>query len=294
MSKASSTLLGRRIWASVKDSSLPTSSPCFRGATASLRAGQLFSSLPTSTPSRRATHTERPFERRTSPHGPNTKRSFTSGGLLLVGFTTNLSPSAQPAASSTTCATAPESACNAASKSPSIRCLARQGWRRGVHTDNRTRQSREGERRLGPEEGTTEAQSPRSPSMSKQDATKAPKAPEPGDRESTKHDPESITQTMSKYLHMPKMPHRPTRDELLAAANGFWERLKVRFKWASIRSMRPWNIDEWGAFISWLLFGHLLWVLVGTTTFFSLVILSINTVFAQGWCPFPCFPLVTE
>jgi hypothetical protein len=81
---------------------------------------------------------------------------------------------------------------------------------------------------------------------------------------------------------MPKMPHRPTKEELLAAATGFGQRLKVRFKWFSIRSMRPWNADEWGAFVSWFLFGHLVWVLVGTTTFFSLVILTINTVFAQG------------
>ncbi|KAJ4272367.1 Mitochondrial distribution and morphology protein 31, mitochondrial precursor [Fusarium torreyae] len=83
------------------------------------------------------------------------------------------------------------------------------------------------------------------------------------------------------YLHLPKMPHRPTKEELLEAANGFWQRLKVRLKWVSIRSMRPWNIDEWGAFVSWFLFGHLLWILVGTTTFFSLIILSINTVVAQ-------------
>lgn len=89
----------------------------------------------------------------------------------------------------------------------------------------------------------------------------------------------------SKYFHLPQLPHlphRPTKEDFLSAANGFWERLKVRFKWVSIRSMRPWNIDEWGAFVSWFLFGHLLWILAGTTTFFSLVILSINTVFAQG------------
>ncbi|KAJ8126703.1 hypothetical protein O1611_g6934 [Lasiodiplodia mahajangana] len=95
------------------------------------------------------------------------------------------------------------------------------------------------------------------------------------------HDAES---PVSKYFHLPAiphLPHRPTKEEFLAAANGFWERLKVRFKWISIRSMRPWNIDEWGAFVSWFLFGHLLWILVGTTTFFSLVILSINTVVAQ-------------
>ncbi|KAM4059352.1 mitochondrial distribution and morphology (MDM) protein [Hirsutella rhossiliensis] len=77
------------------------------------------------------------------------------------------------------------------------------------------------------------------------------------------------------------MPHRPTKEELLAAANGFWERVRVRFKWMSIRSMRPWNADEWGAFVSWFMLGHLVWILVGTTTFFSLIIFSINTVFAQ-------------
>jgi distribution and morphology protein 31 len=92
----------------------------------------------------------------------------------------------------------------------------------------------------------------------------------------------SLADSMSKYLHLPKMPHRPTKEELLAAASGFGQRLKVRFKWFSIRSMRPWNADEWGAFVSWFVFGHIVWILVGTTTFFSLIILFINTVFAQG------------
>lgn len=95
-------------------------------------------------------------------------------------------------------------------------------------------------------------------------------------------DGESITASVSKYLHLPKMAHRPTKEELLGAANGFWERVRVRFKWMSIRSMRPWNADEWGAFVSWFMLGHLVWILVGTTTFFSLLIFFINTVFAQG------------
>lgn len=80
---------------------------------------------------------------------------------------------------------------------------------------------------------------------------------------------------------MPKMPHRPTKEELLSAATGFWSRLKVRFKWFSIRSVRPWNVDDWSAFVSWFVVGNIVWVLVGTTTFFSLVIFSINTVVAQ-------------
>ncbi|SPQ23809.1 84402523-4481-4488-a893-16c6cd1ff137 [Thermothielavioides terrestris] len=107
-------------------------------------------------------------------------------------------------------------------------------------------------------------------------AAKSPTTPSPHASEN-----ESLAESMSKYLHLPKMPHRPTKEELLAAASGFGQRLKVRFKWFSIRSMRPWNADEWGAFVSWFLFGHIVWILVGTTTFFSLIILFINTVFAQ-------------
>jgi distribution and morphology protein 31 len=76
--------------------------------------------------------------------------------------------------------------------------------------------------------------------------------------------------------------HRPTKEELLAAANGFWSRLKVRFKWFSIRSVRPFNLDEITALFSWVLLGHVVWVVLGTTTFFSLLIIAINTVFAQG------------
>ena len=99
----------------------------------------------------------------------------------------------------------------------------------------------------------------------------------------------TAAQTSNKHLidrlpHMPQMPHihRPTKEELLAAATGFWSRLKVRFKWFSIRSVRPFNIDEISGFLSWLLVGHVLWIVLGTTTFFSLAIFACNTVFAQG------------
>ncbi|KAL9621247.1 MAG: hypothetical protein Q9160_004268 [Pyrenula sp. 1 TL-2023] len=94
------------------------------------------------------------------------------------------------------------------------------------------------------------------------------------------------TQLKGRLPHMPHI-HRPTKEELLAAATGFWSRLKVRFKWFSIRSVRPFNVDEISGFLSWLLVGHVLWIVLGTTTFFSLAIWAINTVFAQetlaGW-----------
>lgn len=86
---------------------------------------------------------------------------------------------------------------------------------------------------------------------------------------------------MDRLPHMPQI-HRPNKEELLAAATGFWSRLKIRFKWFSIRSARPFNADEIGAFFSWVLVGHVIWIVLGTTTFFSLAILAVNTVFAQG------------
>ena len=92
----------------------------------------------------------------------------------------------------------------------------------------------------------------------------------------------------SKHIHIiDRLPyiHRPTKEELLAAATGFWSRLKIRFKWFSIRSVRPFNVDEIGAFFSWFLLGHVLWIVLGTTTFFSLAIFAVNTVFAQGMSP---------
>lgn len=81
--------------------------------------------------------------------------------------------------------------------------------------------------------------------------------------------------------------HRPTKEELLAAATGFWQRLGIRFKWFSIRSARPFNTDEIFAFASWIFLGHIVWIIIGTTTFVSLAIFAVNTVFAQetlaGW-----------
>lgn len=91
----------------------------------------------------------------------------------------------------------------------------------------------------------------------------------------------STRHLIDRLPHMPQL-HRPTKEELLAAANGFWSRLKVRFKWFSIRSVRPFNLDEITALFSWVLLGHVVWVVLGTTTFFSLLIIAINTVFAQG------------
>ncbi|OCL07220.1 hypothetical protein AOQ84DRAFT_389654 [Glonium stellatum] len=103
---------------------------------------------------------------------------------------------------------------------------------------------------------------------------KPPKSPSQPPAASNKPLLERIPQSLPHF-------HRPTKAELLAAATGFWSRLKVHFKWLTIKSVRPFNMDEISAFFSWILVGHVIWIIVGTTTFFSLTIFLINTVFAQ-------------
>ncbi|KAI0164752.1 mitochondrial distribution and morphology proteins-domain-containing protein [Xylariaceae sp. FL1272] len=208
------------------------------------------------------------FPRKPSLSTTNTRRSCASGGLLLVGFTPN-SPAATTVAA--TCSAAADSA--AVTSSLSAARVATRSWSRTIHTC-RTRGMKIQYRANSTKSNNEKA----APKNAIHKTTPNPSPPKP------ERHPDEAESSMSKYFHLPAMPHlphRPTRDEFLAAANGFWERWKVRFKWASIRSMRPWNIDEWGAFLSWFVFGHIVWILVGTTTFFSLVILSINTVVAQ-------------
>jgi distribution and morphology protein 31 len=54
--------------------------------------------------------------------------------------------------------------------------------------------------------------------------------------------------------------------------NKFW----LKIKWILIRSKRPFNLEDIGAFISWLLTGNIMLFLIGTTTFVSLVLMTIN------------------
>ena len=281
-SSTSTTQLGRQLWTSIRDSAeiLASRAPLQQRPLQQRQAFTQAFPRPLQPSRGRSFHTSRWFHLPSGSKTPpkNVRRSYTSGGLLLLGLTSN-SSSAPSVVATCTAATDSALAANSVQKA-NISSLARQAWRRtgppstraaGVKPGTRSKSSKpegDGERKVAAVQG------------------KAKEAREPATNAS--HDPnaaehESLANSMSKYLHLPKIPHRPTKEELLAAATGFWERLKVRFKWFSIRSMRPWNADEWGAFVSWFLFGHLVWILVGTTTFFSLIILFINTVFAQGW-----------
>ncbi|VEU23910.1 DEKNAAC105242 [Brettanomyces naardenensis] len=55
----------------------------------------------------------------------------------------------------------------------------------------------------------------------------------------------------------------------------------TRIRWTLKKSKRPFNTDDFSAFFSWLLAGNIVLLIVGTTTFFSLLLYTLNTVLAQ-------------
>ncbi len=78
-------------------------------------------------------------------------------------------------------------------------------------------------------------------------------------------------------------PHIPTsKEELLAQARGFFERLKIRIKYPLMRQNRPWTLNDATALFSWLFLGHTVWLLVGTTSFVSIVLWISNSLQFQG------------
>lgn len=58
--------------------------------------------------------------------------------------------------------------------------------------------------------------------------------------------------------------HRPTREDFLNAANGFWQRARVRFRWLTIRSFRKYNADDISAFVTWFVMSQTIWLFIGT------------------------------
>lgn len=67
----------------------------------------------------------------------------------------------------------------------------------------------------------------------------------------------------SLALSLPNI-HRPTRDDFLQVANGFWQRARIRFKWFTIKSFRKFNADDISAFVTWFLTAQVLWIFIGT------------------------------
>lgn len=122
------------------------------------------------------------------------------------------------------------------------------------------------------------AQAPQANSSSQPNAPPTSSKPAPEEQPDTPEAPRHLLDRLPHHL-----PHlyRPSKAELLAAASGFWSRIKIHFKWLTIRSTRPFNADEIYALFSWVIAAHVLWIILGTTTFFMLTIFLVNTAFSQ-------------
>lgn len=88
------------------------------------------------------------------------------------------------------------------------------------------------------------------------------------------------------YLHIQnillrKNQERLNKKRMLSEATNFYERFKVNTKWFLIRNNRPFSANEISTMFSWLLISQIAWIILGTTTFVSILLLIFNTVFAK-------------
>lgn len=88
------------------------------------------------------------------------------------------------------------------------------------------------------------------------------------------------------YLHiqnilLQKNRTRMDKQKLLSEATNFYQRFKINTKWLLIRGNRPFSANEISTMFSWLLISQIAWIILGTTTFVSLILLIFNTVFAK-------------
>jgi len=103
------------------------------------------------------------------------------------------------------------------------------------------------------------------PKDARTESSKTPNEPKPPDGQTTRpHDYENYSPFYKNLaLALPHL-HRPTRDDFLNVATGFWQRVRIHFKWITVRSFRRFNADDISAFITWFLMSQTLWIFVGT------------------------------
>lgn len=76
----------------------------------------------------------------------------------------------------------------------------------------------------------------------------------------------------SKIVYKQKI----TKQHLLDQAQSPLARLWVHIKWPLTRNNRPFGMDDFSAFASWLVMGNVLWIILGTTTFGLVTMYSID------------------
>ncbi|KAF8070457.1 mitochondrial distribution and morphology protein-domain-containing protein [Lyophyllum atratum] len=128
----------------------------------------------------------------------------------------------------------------------------------------------------------------RPPEPDKHTKSAAPTEPDPDKTPSSpdsrpNYNPDDYSSFFRRLAQSVPHPHTPTRDDLLSVATGFWQRTRIRFKWFTVRSFRKFNADDMSAFFTWFLMSQTIWILIGTTTFFSVIFAIINSLRLQNY-----------
>ncbi|KAJ1987306.1 Mitochondrial distribution and morphology protein 31, mitochondrial precursor [Dimargaris cristalligena] len=72
-------------------------------------------------------------------------------------------------------------------------------------------------------------------------------------------------------------PSTPSdKAALLRQAPNRWARARIHIRYALTRSFRPWTVDDMLGIFSWIFLSNTLFILIGTTTFFSLLLAIAN------------------
>lgn len=89
--------------------------------------------------------------------------------------------------------------------------------------------------------------------------------------------------TRMKHVRFYSAPKESkTKSQLLAQSSSALSRMWVHIKWPLTRNDRPFSIDDFSAFASWLVMGNVLWIILGTTTFGLVTMYSVHT-FDNVW-----------
>ncbi|KAJ7045968.1 mitochondrial distribution and morphology proteins-domain-containing protein [Mycena alexandri] len=127
---------------------------------------------------------------------------------------------------------------------------------------------------------------PPKPPINEDDLTTKPNEADDGTKNETPPQPTNYDNYSPFFRRLAmSLPHLPrhSRDDFLKVATGFWARARIRFKWFTIKSFRPFNADDMSAFITWFVMSQTLWILVGTTTFFSVIFATANSLSLQQY-----------
>ena len=107
------------------------------------------------------------------------------------------------------------------------------------------------------------------------------------------HD-QPLSDSLIKLKPSPKRSPTYERDQLLNQTPDRISRLAIYLRWFLKRSTKPFNVDDFSAFISWILVSNAVLLIFWTTSCVSLIICLLNTVSAQEFLARKVGGLVTN